>query len=153
MKWSEALFGCFANQFHSEKLTICSELWMPHIDTLNEDLSPTKKTLRGKEELSNVKSVFQRWGYGDYSISSHQFRHLLNTIANTNGMDSLLLAKWSGRADVKQNRIYDHTSVEERNYALVEMQRNEVSSHESDSTFNFQIATPRTLQELNTVPL
>lgn len=150
VKWSEALFGCFANQFHSEKLTICSELWMPHIDTLNEDLSPTKKTLRGKEELSNVKSVFQRWGYGDYSISSHQFRHLLNTIANTNGMDSLLLAKWSGRADVKQNRIYDHTSVEERNYALVEMQRNEVSLHESDSTFNFQIATPRTLQELNT---
>lgn len=150
LKWSEALFCCFTNHFHSEKLTICSELWMPHIDTLNEDLSPTKKNLRGKDQLSNVQSIFQRWGGGDYSVSSHQFRHLLNTIANTNGMDSLLLAKWSGRADVKQNRVYDHTSVEERNYALVEMQRNEVSLHESDSTFNFQIATPRTLQELNT---
>ena len=150
VKWSEALFTCFANQFNTQKPTVMSEFWMPHIDTLNEDLSPTKKKLRGKDELANVQSIFQRWGYGDYSLSTHQFRHLLNTIANTNGMDSILLAKWSGRADMKQNRVYDHTSVEERNYALVEMQRNELSLHESDTTFNFQIATPRTLQELNT---
>lgn len=150
VKWSEALFCCFANQFHRDKPTIFSELWMPHIDTLNEDLSPTKKKLRGKDESSNVQSIFQRWGYGDYSISTHQFRHLLNTIANTNGMDSLLLAKWSGRADMKQNRVYDQTTVEDRNYSLIEMQKNEVGTVNADSTFTFQIATPRTLQELNT---
>lgn len=150
VKWSEALFCCFANQFHCDKSTIFSELWMPHIDTLNEDLSPTKKKLRGKDESSNVQSIFQRWGYGDYSISTHQFRHLLNTIANTNGMNSLLLAKWSGRADMKQNRVYDHTTVEDRNYSLIEMQKNEVGTVNADSTFTFQIATPRTLQELNT---
>ena len=150
VKWSEALFCCFANQFHSDKATIFSELWMPHIDTLNEDLSPTKKKLRGKDELANVQSIFQRWGYGDYSMSTHQFRHLLNTIANTNGMDSMLLAKWSGRADMKQNRVYDHTSVEDRNFGLIEMQKNEVGTVNTDSTFTFQIATPRTLQELNT---
>ncbi|WP_019385591.1 integrase [Acinetobacter venetianus] len=150
VKWSEALFCCFANQFHRDKSTIFSELWMPHIDTLNEDLSPTKKKLRGKDESSNVQSIFQRWGYGDYSISTHQFRHLLNTIANTNGMDSLLLAKWSGRADMKQNRVYDQTTVEDRNYSLIEMQKNEVGTVNADSTFTFQIATPRTLQELNT---
>lgn len=150
VKWSEALFSSFANQFHSNKLTIFSELWMPHIDTLNEDLSPTKKNLRGKDELSNVQSIFQRWGYGDYSITTHQFRHLLNTIADTNGMDSLLLAKWSGRADMKQNRVYDHTTVQDRNLGLIEMQNNEVCTVNTDSTFTFQIATPRTLQELNT---
>lgn len=150
IKWSEALFCCFANQFHSDKLTIFSELWMPHIDTLNEDLSPTKKKLKRKDELSNVQSIFQRWGYGDYSMSTHQFRHLLNTIANTNGMDSMLLAKWSGRADMKQNRVYDHTSVEDRNFSLIEMQKNEVGTVNTDSTYTFQIATPRTLQELNT---
>ncbi|MFH4117881.1 integrase, partial [Acinetobacter baumannii] len=27
VKWSEALFCCFANQFHSDKATIFSELW------------------------------------------------------------------------------------------------------------------------------
>lgn len=150
IKWSEALFCCFANQFHRDKQTIYSELWMPHIDTLNEDLSPTKKKLKRKDELSNVQSIFQRWGYGDYSMSTHQFRHLLNTIANTNGMDSMLLAKWSGRADMKQNRVYDHTSVEDRNFSLIEMQKNEVGTVNTDSTFTFQIATPRTLQELNT---
>ena len=150
IKWSEALFCFFANQFSTQKPTVITELWMPIIDTLNEDLSPTKKKLRGKDEFSNIKSIFQRWGYGDYSVSSHQFRHLLNTIANTNGMDSILLAKWSGRADIKQNRVYDHTTVEERNYALVEMQKNEVAKVEGNNGYNFQIATPRTVQELNT---
>src|SRR5690606_29547413 len=96
------------------------------------------------------QSIFQRWGYGDYSLSSHQFRHLLNTIANTNGMDSILLAKWSGRADMKQNRVYDHTSVEERNYTLMAMQKNEIVVEDGNSTYQFQVATPRTLQELNT---
>ena len=123
---------------------------MPKIGTLNEDLSPTRKKLRGKNELSNRQTIFQRWGYGDHSITTHQFRHLLNTIANTNGMDSMLLAKWSGRADMKQNRVYDHTSVEDRNFSLIEMQKNEVGKVNTDSTFTFQIATPRTLQELNT---
>lgn len=150
IKWSEALFCCFGNQFHRDKPTIFSELWMPHIDTLNEDLSPTKKKKKGSDELVNVQSIFQRWGYGDYSVSTHQFRHLLNTIANTNGMDSMLLAQWSGRADIKQNRTYDHTSVEDRNDGLVEMQKNEVGTVDTDSTYTFQIATPRTLQELNT---
>lgn len=150
IKWSEALFACFHNQFHSDKMTIFSELWMPHISTLSEDLSPNKKKLRGKDKLANVQSIFQRWGYGDYSVMTHQFRHLLNTIANTNGMDSMLLAKWSGRADMKQNRVYDHTSVEDRNFSLIEMQKNEVGKVNTDSTFTFQIATPRTLQELNT---
>ncbi|WP_168396728.1 integrase [Acinetobacter indicus] len=150
VKWSEALFACFHNQFHSNKMTIFSELWIPTINNLNEDLSPTKRNLRGKDQLCNMESVFQRWGYGNYSMKTHQFRHLLNTIANTNGMDNLLLAKWSGRADMKQNRVYDHTTVEDRNYSLIEMQKNEIGTVNTDSTFTFQIATPRTLQELNT---
>ena len=150
VKWSEALFACFTHQYHKIYSPILTELWMPHIDTLNEDLAPTKKKKKGKDELSNVQSIFQRWGYGDYSMSTHQFRHLLNTIANTNGMDSMLLAKWSGRADMKQNRVYDHTSVEDRNFSLIEMQKNEVGTVNTDSTFTFQIATPRTMQELNT---
>ncbi|MCO8045426.1 integrase [Acinetobacter bohemicus] len=150
VKWSEALFCCFRNQFHSYYATIFSELWVPHINTLNEGLSSTKKKKKGRHELANVQSIFQRWGYGDYSVTTHQFRHLLNTIANTNGMDSMLLAKWSGRADMKQNRVYDHTSVEDRNFSLIEMQKNEVGKVNTDSTFTFQIATPRTLQELNT---
>lgn len=150
VKWSEALFSCFVNQFNSQKPTVSTELWIPHIDTLNEGLSQTKKNLRGKDQLCNVQSIFQKWEYGNLSITTHQFRHLLNTIANTNGMESLLLAKWSGRADIKQNRIYDHTSVEERNNALVLMQNNEKIENQNVSICNIGIATPRTLQELNT---
>lgn len=150
IKWSESLFACFNQQFHKTLSPVITELWKPHIDTLNEDLGPTKKKKRGKDELNKNNSIFQRWGYGNYRVTTHQFRHLLNTIANTNGMDSLLLAKWSGRADIKQNRVYDHTTVEDRNYGLIEMQKNEVVSVNTDSTFTFQVAIPRTLQELNT---
>lgn len=150
VKWSEALFCCFNNQFNLRKFPTLSELWLPTLGTLNEALSPTKKKKKGTNELCKVQSIFQRWGYGEYSIFTHQFRHLLNTIANTNGMDNLLLAKWSGRADIKQNRVYDHTTVEDRNYGLIEMQKNESVSVNTDSTFIFQIAIPRTLQELNT---
>lgn len=150
VKWSEALFCFFVKQFNLNGVISFSELWMPHIDTLNEDLAPNKRKKRDKKELVVSRSVFQRWGYGEYSLSTHQFRHLLNTIANTNGMDSLLLANWSGRADVKQNRVYDHTTVKDRNYELGEIQKNEVAVVNNDSSYGFQVATPRTMQEFNT---
>ncbi|MFW2084077.1 integrase [Acinetobacter baumannii] len=148
IKWSEALFTCFANQFHLDKVTIFTELWMPDINTLNEDLAPTKKLKKKSKELTNVKSIFERWSYQKFCVTSHQFRHLLNTIAKTNGMSEVLLAKWSGRADPKQNRVYDQRGVEEQNSGLLIMQANEIDNSDFINTLN--IATPRTLQELNT---
>ena len=50
-------------------------------------------------------------------MTSHQARHLLNTIAQRGGLSNLEIAKWSGRADVKQNRTYNHMTE----YELVGM--------------------------------
>ncbi|GAJ72843.1 hypothetical protein JCM18904_3697 [Vibrio sp. JCM 18904] len=45
------------------KSTISTELYIPTINTLNEDLAPTKKKNRTTGELATgVRSVFQRWG-------------------------------------------------------------------------------------------
>ncbi|EKD74304.1 MAG: hypothetical protein ACD_45C00005G0009 [uncultured bacterium] len=43
-------------------------------------------------------------------IDTHQFRHLLNTMAQRDGLSQSEIARWSGRADIKQNRVYDHMS-------------------------------------------
>jgi hypothetical protein len=60
-------------------------------------------------------SVFSRLGLTEpdgspIEINSHQFRHWLNTLAQRGGLSQLDIAKWSGRKDVSQNRVYDHMS-------------------------------------------
>ncbi|ENH6339637.1 integrase [Burkholderia vietnamiensis] len=61
------------------------------------------------------QSIFTRFGFvepdgSDIAITSHQFRHYLNTLAQLGGLSQLDIAKWSGRRDVRQNEAYDHVS-------------------------------------------
>lgn len=156
LKWSEALYANFANVF-SPKSTIHTELHIPTINTLNEDLAPTKK--KSKDGLSKVasRSVFQRWGYGDMSMTSHQIRHMLDTMAAVNGMDGEQRAKWAMRSDPRHNRYYDHTTPEEYGADFIEdyeaelVLRGLMDSQDTGGTkIQVQVATPRTLQELNT---
>ncbi|WP_288499531.1 DNA-binding protein [uncultured Erwinia sp.] len=67
---------------------------------------------------SGFKNIFARYGYYDIEgkpllIRSHQPRHLLNTIAHHGEMSELDIAKWSGRVNVNQNRVYNHVSEED----------------------------------------
>ncbi|HEM8691902.1 TPA: DNA-binding protein [Klebsiella aerogenes] len=67
---------------------------------------------------SGFKNIFARYGYYDDEgkpllIRSHQPRHLLNTIAHYGEMSELDIAKWSGRINVNQNRVYNHVSEED----------------------------------------
>ncbi|HHG6987140.1 TPA: DNA-binding protein [Klebsiella pneumoniae] len=67
---------------------------------------------------SGFKNIFARYGYYDIEgkpllIRSHQPRHLLNTIAHYGEMSELDIAKWSGRVNVNQNRVYNHVSEED----------------------------------------
>lgn len=158
VKWSEALYAGFANYFDTAKSTISTELYIPTINTLNEDLAPTKKKNRTTGELSTgVRSVFQRWGHGDLVITSHQIRHMLDTMAAVNGMDGEQRANWAMRSDPRHNRYYDHTTPEEYGADFIEDREADLVSQglmDSPTTGNtqiqFQVATPRTVQELNT---
>lgn len=158
VKWSEALYAGFANCFDTAKSTISTELYIPTINTLNEDLAPTKKKNRTTGDLSTgVRSVFQRWGYGDLVITSHQIRHMLDTMAAVNGMDGEQRANWAMRSDPRHNRYYDHTTPEEYGADFIEDREADLVSQglmDSPTTGNtqiqFQVATPRTVQELNT---
>ena len=60
-------------------------------------------------------SIFERLGYKDEDgnclhVTSHQFRHLLNTLAQEGGMSQMDIARWMGRAQLAQNAAYDHVS-------------------------------------------
>jgi hypothetical protein len=62
-------------------------------------------------------TVFERWGISEtdgspIKITTHAFRHWLNTVAQFRGLSDLDIAKWSGR-EVAQNRYYNHVSGEE----------------------------------------
>lgn len=46
-------------------------------------------------------------------FSSHQPRHLLNTLAQRAMLSDIEIAFWSGRKNVEQNNVYDNRTWEE----------------------------------------
>lgn len=116
IRYSEALFALNKNQFHGNRGRLPVELHKPTNNFFNNDLSPRKSVGAAH------RSIFDRNGYRSESgarlkLTSHQARHLLNTIAQRGGLSSLEIAKWSGRADHRQNRTYNHMS----DYEFVEL--------------------------------
>ena len=109
IKYSNALFSMQRNLLHDQRGVSPVILWKPTNNVFNNDLSP-------RDSLdAEHKSIFDRYGYksedgGRIKITSHQARHLLNTNAQRGGLSQLQIAKWSGRAEVKQNRTYNHMS-------------------------------------------
>ena len=150
VKWSQALFSSHTNEFDLKKQTIETELWMPTINTLNEDLAKTKKKNKKSGELVNVSSIFERHNYpSSYVITSHQLRHMLSTIAKVNGMKEQVLTKWAGRAEGKHNRVYNHTTPRQYKEKAALIQKHKKNSDELGLR-EFEISTPETLQEINT---
>ena len=70
----------------------------------------------GKEE---IESIFDELSITDeddtrLKLNTHQPRHWLNTKLKLAGEEDWLIAKWSGRADVKQNKAYDGRTQEQK---------------------------------------
>lgn len=110
VKFSNALFCMSRNLVGEQRGTSPVILWAPTNNVFNNDLSPGD-SLRGV----NHQSIFDRYGYKTHDghrlkLTSHQARHLINTLANRGGLSEEQIAKWAGRADPKQNRVYNHMS-------------------------------------------
>ena len=148
IKWSDALFSQMNNAFHSMKRSSTTELWMPSIGTINEDLSSTKKKTKDGNGMANQPSLFERHDYRTMKVLSHQLRHLLNTMAKLGGMSDTLLTRWSGRADPKQTRVYNHQTPEQLNTKLRIITKQD-NIHSSLGIAELIIFTPETLQEIN----
>ncbi len=67
----------------------------------------------------HIESVFDELSVTDedgsrLKLNTHQPRHWLNTKLKLAGEEDWLIAKWSGRADVEQNKAYDGRTEEQK---------------------------------------
>ncbi|MCO6691616.1 integrase [Pseudomonas asiatica] len=109
LKFSEALCCYRAHEFRSDLHTSRVRLWAPGKSLFTTDLN----YIDGQE-----RSIWTRHGYknpdgSEITMTSHQVRHLLNTAAQRGNLGQLDIAKWSGRANIHQNAVYNHMSEEE----------------------------------------
>lgn len=108
-KYSEYLFLIHRNFCHQDKGTNpCAVEMMT--DGRIDDFIQGRETERGR-----ILSIFEKFGFtmasGDaIKLTSHQFRHWLNNLAQKGGMDQVEIARWFGRKDPSQNAAYDHIS-------------------------------------------
>lgn len=119
LKYSNALFCLKAKQLRPDMPASPVNVWKPTANTVNDDLETFIEP-----DGYRRPSLFDRFNnnLGDeasYKVTSHQFRHFLNTKAQRGGLGQSEIARWSGRADMKQNRVYDHMTE----FELVDMIR------------------------------
>lgn len=110
LKYSEALYLALRNQFRSTKATYICVVESIDIDKINAYL--------GGRSSNGIPSIFDAFDFfepnGDHIVvTTHQFRHYLNTLALAGGMGEIEVSKWSGRKDIKQTSAYDHRTSSE----------------------------------------
>ncbi|VVD59199.1 integrase [Pandoraea horticolens] len=104
LKYSETLFVMQRHFLHVGK---------SHYRCIIEPISYTHVQARlGRRSGSGIRSIFENFDFTEpdgekICVTTHQFRHYLNTLAQAGGMSQLDIAKWSGRTDVRQNQSYD----------------------------------------------
>lgn len=106
-KYSEALFVVRKNELGNQRGTYNSVIESISINKISSAL--------GGRVKHGSSSIFTRFGYvepdgSNINISTHQFRHYLNTLAQAGGLSQIDIAKWSGRKDIRQNAAYDHVT-------------------------------------------
>ncbi|HZR34079.1 MAG TPA: hypothetical protein VFA75_01805 [Nevskia sp.] len=101
LRYSQMLFVIEARGLSIQKST-CPVMFQPiTLGMLAKDLTDPKVGIFARHSLLGEDGKALR-------MTSHQARHLLNTIALIGGMTQLDVAKWSGRKNIKHNDAYDH---------------------------------------------
>ncbi|MGO7297130.1 hypothetical protein ACC718_09955 [Rhizobium ruizarguesonis] len=108
-KYSETLVVLLYNEGHAQRGIYRSLIENVTVQSFEHWLSG--------HDGGKKPSIFKSKGFTekdgtDIEITTHTFRHWLNTVAQLKGMSDLDIAKWSGR-QVDQNPAYNHVSAEE----------------------------------------
>lgn len=106
LRYSEALFLVRKNELHGSRTTYRCMFVKLEPSDIHDRLS--------KHRFAR-DTIFEKFGYREpdgsrISVSTHQFRHYLNTVAQIGGLSQLDIALWSGRSRVAENKAYDHVS-------------------------------------------
>lgn len=107
IKWHEALFMFPTNILRPDSDSL---LYVPSplsTNQLNNQLgaNPGGHTVFSRNKKTNPDG-------SPIAITTHNFRHLLNTLAQSKHLSESLIAFWSGRKSVRQNEWYDHLPQE-----------------------------------------
>lgn len=110
LKYSDSLFVVRTNEWGAQKSLYRCMIEPISINQINCGL--------GSRTEHGQSSIFSRFGFTEpdgspIKITTHQFRHYLNTLAQVGGMSQLDIAKWSGRKDIHQNAAYDHVTPDQ----------------------------------------
>ena len=107
MAWHEALF------------ILPEHIFRPNAEPLKYVPAPISLNQLNNQLGANPEGVtiFTRHGKtlpdgSPAAITTHQFRHLLNTLAQSKHLSEALIAFWSGRKSIVQNEWYDHLPQE-----------------------------------------
>ena len=102
------------NEFHKE-FDVKPFSWVmvghgPVSDAMGSDRPSGEET---------IESIFDELAITDedgtrLQLNTHQPRHWLNTKLKLAGEEDWLIAKWSGRADIEQNKAYDGRTQEQK---------------------------------------
>jgi integrase len=109
LKLSEYLFLVPLNFCHDEKAT------NPCVVSILTDQQIRDFLTRRRSSRGATRPVFDRFGFtmpdgSPIQMTSHMFRHWLNTLAQQGGMNQHEIARWFGRKDAEQNAPYDHVT-------------------------------------------
>ncbi|MGR2680495.1 integrase [Chromobacterium haemolyticum] len=110
LKFSDALCVSLKNDLATDKASWVGIIQGISVNQVNNRLGP--------KPGSHHITIFERYGFTEpdgspIKVTTHQFRHYLNTLAQAGGLSQLDIAKWSGRKDIRQNATYDHVSADE----------------------------------------
>lgn len=102
------------NEFHKD-FAVKPFSWVPVGHGMLNDAIGSERG-NGKNKM---QSIFDELGITDEDgtslrLTSHQFRHWLNTKLKLAGEEDWLIAKWSGRANIEQNKDYDGRTQEQK---------------------------------------
>ena len=113
------LNGSTQQFWHESLFVLPKNVLSPTADTLYNVPEPIDINQINKQLGSNPGGItiftrnhkFLNTDSGDKKnmyITTHQFRHLLNTLAQLKALPQELIAFWSGRKSIKQNDVYNH---------------------------------------------
>ena len=107
LKWHDALFALPENVLSPTAETNFNVPTVLSTTQINNQLGANP----GGVTIFTRHGKTQRDG-SPMAITTHGFRHLLNTLAQSKHLSESLIAFWSGRKNVKQNEWYDHLPQE-----------------------------------------
>lgn len=107
LQWHEALFVLPENILNPTAETLLNVPSVFSSNQINNQLgaNPGGVTIFSRNGKTNRDG-------SPMAITTHGFRHLLNTLAQSKHLSESLIAFWSGRKDVRQNAWYDHLPQE-----------------------------------------